>query len=124
MTFKTQRLRKPGFAGVAAMLGIFVQDAFSAAGQNYKGQIEPILKNYCFECHGDGVSKGEVSFDTFTNLAEHVRDQKLWLAVWQNLQTQMMPPSRKPQPSDDERRHITKWIERDVFKLDPSNPDP
>ncbi len=98
--------------------------AFGAAEQSYQKQVEPLLKNYCFDCHGDGANKGEVAFDEYTNLTAHVGDQKLWLAVWQNLQTQMMPPAKKPQPSDAERRQISKWIEREVFKLDPANPDP
>src|SRR6185436_2959396 len=67
----------------------------AASERDYKKQIEPLLKNYCFDCHGDGVNKGEVAFDEYTNLTAHVTNRKLWLAVWQNLQTQMMPPARK-----------------------------
>ncbi len=95
-----------------------------APEQDYKKRIEPLLKNYCYDCHADGANKGEVSLDEYTNFTAHVGNQKLWLAVWQNLQTQMMPPAKKPQPTDAERRQISKWIERDVFKLDPANPDP
>jgi hypothetical protein len=97
--------------------------SFAAPEQNFK-KIEPLLKNYCFDCHADGVSKGEVSFDEYTNLTTHISNQKLWLAVWQNLQSQMMPPAKKTQPTEAERREVIKWIERDVFKLDPDNPDP
>jgi len=115
-----------GIAVLAVLLAVFMlpQRVRAAAEQSYKARVEPLLKNYCFDCHGDGASKGEVSFDEYTNLTAHVSNQKLWLAVWQNLQTQMMPPAKKPQPSDAERRQIAKWIERDVFKLDPANPDP
>src|SRR6185503_835504 len=98
--------------------------SLAASERDYKKQIEPLLKNYCFDCHGDGANKGEVAFDEYTNLTAHASNHKLWLAVWQNLQTQMMPPAKKPQPTDSERRQISKWIERDVFKLDPDNPDP
>ncbi|HMJ90090.1 MAG TPA: DUF1592 domain-containing protein, partial [Candidatus Acidoferrum sp.] len=102
----------------------FVFCAAAAPEQDYKKRIEPLLKNYCYDCHGDGANKGEVALDEYTNFTAHVNNQKLWLAVWQNLQTQMMPPAKKPQPSDMERRQISKWIERAVFKLDPANPDP
>ena len=88
----------------------------AASTQNYKKQAEPLIQKYCFDCHGEGMSKGEVSFDSYTNLAAHLEDRKLWLAVWGNLQSQMMPPAKKPQPSDEERRQVIKWIERDVFK--------
>jgi hypothetical protein len=98
--------------------------AFADTTQDYKKQVEPLLKSYCFECHGEGANKGEVTFDEYTNLTSHIGNQKLWLAVWQNLQSQMMPPAKKVQPKDEERREIIKWIERDVFKLDANNPDP
>ena len=97
--------------------------SLAAAEQDYKKQVEPLLKNYCYDCHGDGANKGDVSLDGSTNFTSHLGNRKLWLAVWQNLQTQMMPPAKKPQPTDAERRQITKWIERDVFKLDPENPE-
>ena len=109
---------------IAALMFVLAGHAFAASDDGYKKQIEPLLKNYCFDCHGDGAHKGDVAFDEYTNLTVHLSNQKLWLAVWQNLQTQMMPPAKKSQPSDVERRQITKWIERDVFKLDPTNPDP
>jgi hypothetical protein len=105
------------------MLCVPIRSA-AAPEQDYKKRIEPLLKNYCYDCHGDGANKGEVALDEYTNFTAHVANQKLWLAVWQNLQTQMMPPAKKPQPTDAERRQITRWIEREVFKLDPANPDP
>jgi mono/diheme cytochrome c family protein len=98
--------------------------AFGAAEQSYKAKVEPLLKNYCFDCHGDGADKGGVALDAFTNFTAHVANQKLWLGVWQNMETQMMPPAKKPQPTEAERKIIAKWIETEVFKLDPANPDP
>ena len=97
---------------------------FGAAEQGYKAKVEPLLKTYCYDCHGDGADKGGVALDSFTNFTALAADRKLWLGVWQNLETQMMPPAKKPQPSEAERRIIAKWIEAEVFKLDPANPDP
>ena len=112
-------------AVVAVLVALFILPTYAgAADQSYKTRVEPLLKNYCFDCHGDGANKGEVAFDDYTNLTAHVKNQKLWLSVWQNLQTQMMPPAKKPQPTDAERQQIAKWIEREVFRLDPANPDP
>ena len=103
---------------------VLVASPLSAAPESNFKKIETVLKNYCYDCHADGVNKGEVAFDEYTNLTTHVSNQKLWLAVWQNLQTQMMPPAKKPQPTEAERQQVIKWIESDVFKLDPANPDP
>ena len=94
------------------------------AAEVYKSRVEPLLKTYCFDCHDKDAKKGEVAFDEYTDLAAHIANHKLWLAVWQNLETQMMPPARKPQPTEAERNLVKHWIEREVFKLDPENPDP
>lgn len=67
----------------------------------------------------DGSKKGDMSLDN-----ADPKDSKLWLAVWTNLRAQLMPPATKPQPSEDDRRRILTWIEREVFKIDPANPDP
>jgi hypothetical protein len=91
---------------------------------NYKKEITPILEKYCFDCHADGVSKGKFSMDGFKDLSAHLKDQKHWLTIWRNVRSQIMPPSDKAQPALSERKQLLAWIEKDVFKLDPENPDP
>lgn len=82
------------------------------------------MQNYCYECHGDGKTKGTFSLDGFKDLSAHLNDRKYWINVWCNLRSQVMPPSDKDQPNMAERKQLLAWIERDVFKLDPNNPDP
>src|ERR1051325_6899587 len=93
-----ERWRRLRAATAVSAAILSVSPVLAAAAQTYKTRIEPLLKNYCFDCHGDGANKGEVAFDEYTNLATHVNNQKLWLSVWQNLQTHMMPPAQKTQP--------------------------
>jgi hypothetical protein len=90
----------------------------------YRKEIVPLLEMYCYECHGEGDAKGEFSMDEFKDLPAHLKDRKHWLPVWQNLRSQVMPPSDKDQPSVEEKKKLLAWIEKDVFKLDPNNPDP
>jgi hypothetical protein len=90
----------------------------------FKQKIVPLLETYCYDCHGDGASKGSFSMDEFTDLSKHIEDRKHWHAIWQNIRSQVMPPSDKDQPTLEERQQLLTWIERDVFKLDPANPDP
>ncbi len=97
---------------------------FAEPALTYQKEIIPLLENYCFECHGDGESKGDFSMDARTDLNAHLSDRKHWLPVWQNLRSQVMPPSDKDQPSAEEKRKLLSWIEKSVFKLDPNNPDP
>jgi hypothetical protein len=97
----------------------------SALGnETYRKEIQPLLVEYCYDCHGDGSRKGDFRMDTFTDLSAHLDDTKHWIHVWQNLRSQIMPPSEEAHPSAEEKRKILSWIESDVFKVDPQKPDP
>ena len=37
----------------------------SQAAARFHKEIQPILSEYCYDCHGDGMSKGGVAFDAF-----------------------------------------------------------
>ena len=90
----------------------------------FESRIKPLLEQYCYDCHGDGVAKGEVSLYDPEKGLHKLENQELWLKVWKNLRTDLMPPAKKDQPTADERAELISWIERKVFGLDPSNPDP
>ncbi len=98
--------------------------ALAYADDSYQTEIEPLLVNYCFDCHGDGISEGDFEMDAFKDLAAHLDDTAHWIPVWKNLRSQIMPPSEEAQPSPAEKTKLLSWIESAVFKLDPENPDP
>ncbi|MBI1247094.1 DUF1592 domain-containing protein [bacterium] len=89
-------------------------------------QIKPILKTYCYDCHGYGLDEGGIDLEALIDKPEKERlgDHETWLAVWRNLRSQMMPPATEEQPTADQANQIGRWIETKVFKLDPANPDP
>ncbi|MFK7852364.1 MAG: DUF1592 domain-containing protein [Akkermansiaceae bacterium] len=91
---------------------------------SYQKDIEPLLVNYCFDCHGDGLKKGDFAIDAFGDLSEHLGDRTHWYPIWSNLRSQIMPPSDEAQPSAAEKKKLLSWIETEVFKLDPKDPDP
>lgn len=98
---------------------------FAAFGEvSFKKEIEPLLSDYCYDCHGDGQAKGDFSMDEYGDLSKHLEDRDHWLAVWRNVQAQIMPPSEKDQLDLEEKRTLLSWIEGQVFRLDPENPDP
>lgn len=92
--------------------------------EDFRKNIEPLLSTYCYDCHADGMDKGDFSMDSYESLSAHLEDREVWLRVWDNLRSHLMPPADKDQPVDAERAKLAGWIERNVFKLDPENPDP
>ena len=108
-------------AAVLALAGT----ASAEDAKEFEKKIEPLLQDYCYDCHGDGSKKGEISLDAFKDLSSHLEDRDLWLRVWKNVRSELMPPPEKDfQPTSEERRVLTSWIEKRVLKLDPENPDP
>lgn len=92
--------------------------------KRFTDEIEPLLATYCYDCHGEGMDKGDFRMDDFEKLEDHLGNQPLWFGIWESMRASLMPPAKKQQPGDDERRKVIAWIEREVFKLDPENPDP
>ena len=104
------------------VLSVMLVGTVTAA--DFQKDIQPLLQQYCSDCHMDGSKKGDMSLDEYPSLEAHLQNQKLWSAVWEMLRADMMPPFKKPQPNTDERQRIITWIQREVFKVDPANPDP
>lgn len=90
----------------------------------FRKEIQPILSEFCHDCHGDGMNKGGVAFDEFKSDQALIGDHQLWLKALKNLRAGIMPPPQKPQPSAEQKQQIEKWIKTAVFAADPQNPDP
>ena len=113
---------------VAAILGLLLLVGFSQAADTkaFSEKIEPILADYCYDCHGDGSDEGDFVMDDYgaDTINEHLDNMAMWYEVWKNTRSNLMPPSDKEQPTDEEREQMLAFIEKEVFHIDPENPDP
>jgi mono/diheme cytochrome c family protein len=111
-------------ASWACGLGLLVAGAVRAADP------PRLFVTHCGACHGDGATEGSLALDVL--LARRGRrgavvggpDQAAWLAVVRNLRAETMPPADEPRPSAADRRAMIRFVERDVFGIDPDRPDP
>ncbi len=94
------------------------------APADFANDVQPVMETYCFKCHGNGKKKGGLALDKWTSPDAVVQDQKTWKHVLEALRTGEMPPDDEKQPSLDDREKIMAWIDRAVFAVDPTNPDP
>jgi mono/diheme cytochrome c family protein len=91
----------------------------------FQGDILPLMETYCYDCHGDGASKGDLELDKHKeDYAGMVKDYSMWKVVLQHVESKTMPPAKKDQPSQVERDLLVEWIGRDVFRYDCEKPDP
>ena len=91
---------------------------------DFEAKIAPLLQRYCYDCHSDGVEKGEFAFDQHSDYKALRGDVALWDLVRQQISTHVMPPQKKEAPSLQERDAIVQWIDEAVFWFDPAKPDP
>lgn len=100
----------------------------TSAAANFHGKVAPILEKYCYDCHGNGVGKGNVSFDEFASDAEVLERKDLWLAALKNVRGGLMPPREEgdedARPTAEEIGTLSQWIKFEAFGTDPANPDP
>jgi hypothetical protein len=93
------------------------------AATDFHQNIEPLLKQYCYDCHGDGESKGNVAFDHLGSDQELLANSPLWVTVLKNVRSGLMP-AEGPKPTATEIGRLTEWIKTGALGLDPANPDP
>ena len=96
----------------------------SQLAASYKKDITPLFETYCFDCHGDGTKKGELSLDKYKSIEEMIADRDTWKRIRNHIDFRLMPPPDEDAPSDIDRKKLLTWIDDAVFPVDPNNPDP
>ncbi len=91
---------------------------------DFAREVQPLLNEFCSDCHADGMNKGNVAFDELPTDGPVPGSPELWLAVLKNVRAGIMPPARKPQPTAEQKKVLEDWIKRRAFGLDPHHPDP
>jgi hypothetical protein len=89
----------------------------------FRTDIEPMLDQFCYDCHGYGSNKGGVVLDGFESDRD-LRDHSLWLRALKNVRGGLMPPADQPQLPEAERTRLLSWIKGDIFATNPAEPDP
>jgi mono/diheme cytochrome c family protein len=89
-----------------------------------------LFATHCGACHGDGATEGSLDLDALLDRRGRRGavvggpDHAAWVAVVRNLRAETMPPADEPRPSASDRSAMLRFVERDVFGIDPERPDP
>jgi len=115
-----------GLSGfLACLLGLTGGRAAEPPGAvQFHKDIQPILTEYCYDCHGDGMKKGGVAFDEFKSDESILTNRELWWGALKYLRAGIMPPDKKARPTDAQKQLVANWIKTEVFGIDPKNLDP
>lgn len=89
-------------------------------------QLKPdaFLSRYCLDCHDGDVQKGDRRLDDLPlKVGADIAIAERWQEVLHQLQLGEMPPAKKKQPTDDERRALLAWIEEQLIHAQTSAQD-
>lgn len=92
--------------------------------KHYRATIQPILASYCYDCHADGATEGDLSLEAGESDEGLIANREMWWAVLKNVRAGIMPPSDAEQPTAEEKDQLTRWIKTSAFGVDPANVDP
>ncbi len=85
----------------------------------YRDRVQPLLRKYCIECHGQETHEGQVNFEAFKDFSAAIGDRKTWERARKMLGAGSMPPAdHEPRPSGAEATTLVRWIDRAVFDVD------
>ena len=85
--------------------------------------VAPLLKTYCFDCHSNDESSGELNFEQLLADLPIVRKRDQWVNVIEQAKNHVMPPEDAEQPSDDERKKMVLALHNAIYKFDYSEID-
>jgi len=88
----------------------------------WQKDIKPMLEHYCYDCHGDGSSKGELDLEKYPDLASMRKDPKIWEHILTRVDYHLMPPPKEEQPEKKERKKLAAWINNAVFPASATDP--
>jgi hypothetical protein len=85
---------------------------------------DAFLSRYCLDCHDGDVQKGDRRLDDLPlKVGADIAIAERWQEVLHQLQLGEMPPAKKKQPTDDERRALLAWIEEQLIHAQTSAQD-
>ncbi len=101
----------------------FADEASRAAA--FRDQLQPLLKTYCFECHGTDHAEGDVSLEKYRTVEELSKDRKEWLRALKQVQLGTMPPEGSVEMDSGTRARMVKLIDELANAVDcVRNPNP
>src|SRR4051794_26675783 len=96
------------YCAALILLVVLAPVVVQAKEDAFKKEIQPILEKFCYDCHGNGKSKGDLALDQYKSVEAIRADRKRWELVLRNVKSGEMPPEKKPQPTLGQKEALAK----------------
>ena len=106
------------FTVALAGAGELAAPAQAAGPVTLEEHIKPLLKEYCLDCHNPKKKKGDVDLALLSENANVGENREIWEKIAELTEAGEMPPEKKPQPTDEQRETLLKFIDGQLAKVD------
>ncbi len=90
-----------------------------ASDEVFRLVVQPFLRNFCVECHGNSEPEAGHSFEELDKASEVPASRKQWEKVIRILNIDGMPPEdHQPRPSPEERKKVLRWLDAKLHYFD------
>ncbi|HWL08988.1 MAG TPA: DUF1592 domain-containing protein [Planctomicrobium sp.] len=80
--------------------------------------IAGLMKKYCYNCHNDRKTSGGINLAKDVNPRMILDNRKTWEEAKSMIEFDAMPPDKSPQPTDEERQLLVKFLDQTLESLD------
>ncbi len=91
---------------------------------DFQKEIQPLLKKYCIDCHGDQKTEADVNFAALNDGIAARKVRRLWRKCIAQIENAEMPPVEAKQLSLVDRTKLMRWLKKTLESTDPTNRDP
>jgi len=90
---------------------------------DYQRIIQPFFKDYCIDCHGSDIRKGDVNLEDLVDVGHaNLPGRRTWEMVYRQLRAGAMPPDDEFKPDPEERTRLVSLLEQRLTHIDLSKP--
>lgn len=83
-----------------------------ANGQSYNDQIQPLLAQYCYDCHSGDAPAAKIDFESMQTENEARSAYEVWARAVEVIQAHQMPPEGEDQPTAQDIEIFQAWYQR------------
>lgn len=99
-------------------LGISKATDWTKLNEEYQKKIQPLIEKYCSGCHTGADAESGLAFNNFADAKSVFRQRRIWEKVAVRIDIGDMPPADSPQPSPEDRKTLTSWIQSTLNDID------
>ena len=104
-------LKTPAALFISVFLGsvAWADEDFDTIASNYVSITIPVLEKFCLDCHDADTKKGELDLERFESLTEIRRAPEIWQKVFEQIESEEMPPKGEKQLDPKQREILLSW---------------